>query len=54
LSKSPLSCEDLTLTHIDRREPAAVAVEEEKSDNIHDAIKIVLKKSLANDGKIHT
>ena len=27
-------------------------VEEEKSDNIHDAIKIVLKKSLANNGVV--
>jgi hypothetical protein len=25
--------------------------EEEKSDNIHDAIRIVLRKSSANDGK---
>ena len=28
-----------------------VVVEEEKSDNIHDAVRIVLKKSNANDGK---
>lgn len=27
-------------------------VEEEKSDNIHDAIKLVIKKSLANDGLV--
>lgn len=38
------------LIMIRREEP--VVQEEEKTDNIHDAIKVVLKKSLANDGLV--
>lgn len=34
-----------------RRETTQVVVEEEKSDNIHDATKVVIKKSLAHDGR---
>ncbi len=32
-------------------EQQPVAVEEEKTDNIHDATKVVLRKSNANNGK---
>ena len=41
------------LTNIIRRETIeqVVIVEEEKSDNIHDATRIVLRKSSANNGK---
>ena len=34
------------------QQPPVQPVEEEKSDNIHDATKIVLKKSLANNGVV--
>lgn len=45
----------ITFNFTYRREGAeqvVVPVEEEKTDNIHDAIKVVIKKSLAHNGKL--
>ena len=40
------------MSESDQEQVEVQRVEEEKSDNIHDATKIVLKKSLANNGVV--